>query len=295
MPMPWSSPRPVAGVGQRRALALALSATLGLVAACGDKAARTAAPSPTTSPATSTLDTGAATTPPTAPAPVVTSSTVSPTLASLRFVPVVKVDPAIEYTLRGEYLQIEGLDTSILEAVNSAIEADIEAAVGQFEFTVIDIGNVPDTGTGSELDVSSRATALSPNLLSVRTEFYQYLEGAAHGATTVVTGVFDLGSGRRLTLDDILAPGAGHLDRLSALTRAALKDQLDDPSLAASIDDGTAPVEASFAAWTLTAEALVIDFQEYQVGPYVIGRQQVEIPYTELDGLLAPTFTPPIP
>lgn len=277
---------------RRRGLALVLGAALVIVAACGDKGAGTAAPRPSTTPSTVTSDTGAVTTAPTSTT-VATSPTVSPDLASLRFDAVVKVDPAIDYTLRGEYLQIDGLETSILETVNSAIESDIETAVGQFEFAVIDIGNVPDTGTGSELDVSSRATALSRNLLSVSTELYQYLEGAAHGGTTVVTHVFDLASGRRLTLDDIFAPSVEHLDRLSALTRAALNDQLDDPSLSASIDDGTKPVGASFSAWTLTENALVIVFQEYQVGPYAIGRQQVELPYDALDGLLAPTFTPP--
>ncbi len=57
----------------------------------------------------------------------------------------------------------------------------------------------------------------------------------------------------------------------------------------ASIDEGTEGWE-DFAAFIFGTENLELVFPPYQVGPYALGSQNVEVPYEELAVFLRPEY-----
>ena len=60
------------------------------------------------------------------------------------------------------------------------------------------------------------------------------------------------------------------------------------------LQTGAGPVDDNFKNFNITDKGLTITFNSYQVGPYVIGQQEVLIPYEKitniinLDGVLKP-------
>jgi hypothetical protein len=54
------------------------------------------------------------------------------------------------------------------------------------------------------------------------------------------------------------------------------------------IRTGGAADEENFRNFTLGRDSLVIDFDEYQVGPYALGRPRIAIAYNSLSTILSP-------
>lgn len=109
--------------------------------------------------------------------------------------------------------------------------------------------------------------------------------GGAHGGTAIIPFLWDVRAARALSVGDLFAPGSNYLEQLSAATRAELKAQHPDWD-AATIDEGTAPTEENFSAIALAQDSLTIIFQQYQVGPYVIGTPIVTIPLKRLEKIV---------
>ena len=52
--------------------------------------------------------------------------------------------------------------------------------------------------------------------------------------------------------------------------------------------DGAKPTPENYAVWNISAEGLVITFNEYQVAAYAAGPQEVVIPFAALKDILDP-------
>ncbi len=112
--------------------------------------------------------------------------------------------------------------------------------------------------------------------------------GGAHGNLAIVTHNFRLPGGNDLALAEVL-DGERGLARLSALAIADLERRLTAADATSDRDwirRGAGPEWDNFAAFVLLPKALRVEFQPYQVGPWVIGPQSVTIPLAELSTAL---------
>ena len=141
--------------------------------------------------------------------------------------------------------------------------------------------NLPE----SFLDV--RFELLSPpgSIFSLKFEITSYAKGAAHPFDYTRTATYDLEKGEDVTLDSLFLPGVDFLGPISATCLAKLQASEIGPVL--SVEDAQ-PTAENYRNWNITADGLLITFDEYQVAPYAAGPQTVMVPYSELQSIIDP-------
>ncbi len=104
---------------------------------------------------------------------------------------------------------------------------------------------------------------------------------------------FDRETGFELSIADLFADDAAYLGALSDIARrdlpgiiAAKGGTSVEEADTAYIETGTEPAVENFQTFYLEGSTLVIVFSPYQVGPWVIGTQELSIPRTELSHIL---------
>ena len=102
---------------------------------------------------------------------------------------------------------------------------------------------------------------------------------------TVVTG-----TGELLTLSDVFRDVDAGLLAVSGLAAQTILSDMGEMADAQWVTDGTAPEPVNFQFWALADDALRVFFPPYQVGPYAMGPQVVDIPLSDLYDLLAPRW-----
>lgn len=123
------------------------------------------------------------------------------------------------------------------------------------------------------------------DILSLLFETDSYF-GGAHPNRLHESINYDLTAGKILTFQDIFIPGSNFLDFLSLYSKQELSNR---PGLLSEmISAGAAATPENYKNWNITPFGLLITFEEYQVGPYVAGVQQVLIPYRELAVFIDP-------
>lgn len=120
-----------------------------------------------------------------------------------------------------------------------------------------------------------------PDILSVMFNIYSYI-GGAHGQLAVTVLNFDLKTGRQLGFNDLFGNPQKALAIMSELTAGKLRKNLGEDADEDMIRDGTEPTEANFSNLSLLPGGLAVEFQPYQVGPWSIGQQQVDLSLEEL-------------
>ena len=196
------------------------------------------------------------------------------------------------YEVKSEYPVItKGLPKDAMDKINATLEAsvrstllavkeDFEQQYGSTDVTNTYIPVEPLTYDG-QVEIATSTESFP--FLNVVLTGYQY-SGGAHGLTVITTFVFDKNTGDQITYDNLFAES--YLDRLSELSLLELKridPSLDTFSFAL---EGTAPKQDNFQAFTLLPDGMHLVFQNYQVGPYVIGNPEVVIPYASIRGIL---------
>ncbi|ENW84366.1 hypothetical protein F909_00273 [Acinetobacter sp. ANC 3929] len=117
--------------------------------------------------------------------------------------------------------------------------------------------------------------------------------GGAHGSTSQHYYNFDLASQKQIQLHDLLLPK--QKAALDKLAHEAFKTWIVDSKLA------TDPKEYE-QAWPfqvtdnflLGEQGLILQYGEYEIGPYVVGLPRLVIPFSELQGILKPEYLPKI-
>lgn len=116
--------------------------------------------------------------------------------------------------------------------------------------------------------------------------FHTEYTGGAHGNHGASHVTFDLATGKKLALDDLLKPGVKA--ELTRLAEAALREEhglKPGDSLAAE-----GPLfEDKFELndnWFLTPEGLGFSYDPYEIGPYAVGFIEPLIPFTRLKTLI---------
>jgi hypothetical protein len=178
------------------------------------------------------------------------------------------------------------LTPSATARIDTAIHAVVAAEVAGFEkeveaerSTPLPKGVAPASLTGS-----ASTDYAGSRLVGVTLDDYDFPAGAAHGLTVRTTMVFDATTGRRYQLADLFRPGSDWLGVLSRASRRLLAEQVGHSGLTdtGTIDAGTTPKAANFAAWALTPFGMTVTFGDYQVGAYALGDPQILLSYASL-------------
>jgi hypothetical protein len=108
---------------------------------------------------------------------------------------------------------------------------------------------------------------------------------SAHPTSYVSTVVIDSRSAKPITLAELFTDKQAGLNRLSEQTKALLPGVSGVGPTPMPDELRNAPTEANFANWIPTPAGLEIHFADYQ---FFHGTPKVTVPWSALDGLLAP-------
>lgn len=202
-------------------------------------------------------------------------------------------DAALPYVIDYRYPQITGEALSqSAKAFNHLVVDKVNQSVQQFKnYVKADMPHMqtlPDSEKHNNfhldytIDVvkTAKQTILSLRLL---TEGMQ--AGRAHPYHTHQVMNFNLKTGKVLALKDLFKRHANYLAAFAKYSSHELNQKLQDKWM---IKDGTAPLAKNYQLWNLKENGILLTFEEYQVGPYVAGSQEVLIPYSALKQLIAP-------
>lgn len=119
--------------------------------------------------------------------------------------------------------------------------------------------------------------------------------GAMHGSLSCVSANYDLTTGDVLTLGSIMHMDASSEDFIAAIT-SKLAEMTEEYSLFPDYEDGVRSRlggdENLYEDFFFTATGLSFYFAPYEIAPYSSGIITVEIPYSELTGLIYDGYFP---
>ncbi len=141
--------------------------------------------------------------------------------------------------------------------------------------------------------INYRAERIDRNLLSLSGEqiFYQ---GAVHPECSPVSLTYDLVTGNRLKLQDILSDDFSP-ETLCELVLEALSPKAEElyGEYAAIITDRFSQAWLDNGDWYLSGQGLCFYFTPYEIAPFSAGIVTAEIPYEKLSGILLDGYFPP--
>lgn len=129
----------------------------------------------------------------------------------------------------------------------------------------------------NELKANYTVSYASARSLTVTYEVWTYT-GGIHGNSDVITLSYDVESGQRLFLEDLVVATDTALERLSAYCSRVLTSTLGEDLDEEMLRNGTAPDLDNYAGFSLFPAGLRIHFQPYQVASFAAGAQRVDVP-----------------
>ncbi|MCX6703462.1 MAG: RsiV family protein [Candidatus Zambryskibacteria bacterium] len=137
-----------------------------------------------------------------------------------------------------------------------------------------------------ELQIDT-TVATTTKTVSYIVSLYEYT-GGAHGITAIKTFTYDK---KNKFIDEKAVFGESSWKPLvSNLTFEYLKAKLKDQTSDEVLKEGTSVVGSALDTWYLKDNDVVFVFGQYQVGPYVLGIQEVPIPREKLSEVLTHNF-----
>lgn len=121
--------------------------------------------------------------------------------------------------------------------------------------------------------------------ISVVYQGYEIKPPATYGTNWLKNVVYDLSIDEELKLEDIFMANTDYLKRISDYAIKTLPQELYNKSEAQNqenlvlIKKGAAPEIENFRTFAITKKALIIYFNEFQVGDYALGTPSLEIPW----------------
>ena len=115
--------------------------------------------------------------------------------------------------------------------------------------------------------------------------------GGAHGASAQTYVDFDLVSKKQVGLDQIIE--ANQKAKFEKLAHDAFKTWVIDSKLAESVNEYEQAWKFTLSDnFYLGKQGLILQYGEYDIGPYVVGLPRLMIPYDQLKGLLKSQYFP---
>ena len=133
---------------------------------------------------------------------------------------------------------------------------------------------------------SQYQVASTQNAISVIIKFEGYNMPAAHPYHNIDTIIFDINKRQVISLDKLFKTQKDYLEFISNKARELLQAQrITDSNV---LQSGTQPYLNNFINWSITENRNIrIDFENYQVGAYVLGEPHIIIDKHELKPLLS--------
>lgn len=191
-----------------------------------------------------------------------------------------------DYSITIKVPSLAGSDDSRVTAFNALAASLVQAQVDEFKNNVNTSASLPANGTHSELNVQYALLSPSLEIISIKFDISVYMQGAAHPFLANRTLNFDLEKGQELSLDSLFQPDSGYLITIANFCAAELQKR--DIAFDEMGAQGAAPVPENYRNWNLSADGLLITFEQYQVSAGAAGPQTVLIPFAELIALANP-------
>lgn len=202
-------------------------------------------------------------------------------------------DDNLKINIEENYPQIQGKElTENAKQFNQAIEQVVNDEIMEFKKNVAldapHMKTLPEEMRKNSFKVDYDIDLVKPKtstIVSVRLSFEGMQAGRPHPYHTNKVINFDLTTGKMISLNELFKKNSKFLQLLATYTNNALNKKLKHDNW--MVAQGTKPDVKNFKNWNLQNDSLLITFDEYQVAPYVYGRQEVEIPYSELKKVLS--------
>ena len=115
--------------------------------------------------------------------------------------------------------------------------------------------------------------------------------GGAHGSSSQIYYNFDLKTQKLVPLDHIVA--SGQKAQLEKLAYEAFKKWVRDSQLSTNLEEYEQVWKFKLSDnYYLGKNGLILQYGEYEIGPYVAGLPRLEIPYTQLNKVLKKEYLP---
>lgn len=196
----------------------------------------------------------------------------------------------------GKMLEVVDADApaaSTAKSTGEKSDLDTQAQLYADSFVKID-EELKALSSSHQISLMIKPKILQPKgkLATVVLNSSSYL-GGAHGATSQRYYNFDLANQKQVQLQDLLLPK--QKATLDKLAHEAFKTWIVDSKLA------TDPKEYE-QAWPfqvtdnflLGEQGLILQYGEYDIGPYAVGLPRLVIPFSELQGVLKPEYLPKV-
>jgi len=129
--------------------------------------------------------------------------------------------------------------------------------------------------------------ATTSNTVSYIVSLYEYT-GGAHGITAVKAFTYD--KNNRFIGENTLFGDTDWRSVVSTLSYEYLKNKIGDQTTDHVLREGTSPEGSNLDVWYLRDTDVVFVFGQYQIGPYVLGIQEVPIPREKLEDVIKYNF-----
>lgn len=182
-------------------------------------------------------------------------------------------------------------NTGIQDAINKNVYDFVLDLKNNFVSEVNGWDYTGPVDTYSSFEMSYNAYYHSDGIYSLALGNYTYYQGAAHPNTITYALNYDLNTGAHIALSDLFVKGSDYAKILSQYSISGLEQKWTEMGLGNDynkewLQEGAGPEDINFKVFNITPTGLLITFDAYQVGPYAIGPQEVEVPYSELSSII---------
>jgi hypothetical protein len=188
------------------------------------------------------------------------------------------------YTLKAEIPNLQGSDDARIKKFNDEMNLLTQEEIAKFKDNAVQVQPMPGVG-GSFYDQQYKILSPKGNLLSLKFQIMIYIQGAAHPGTHARTVTYDLEAGKDVKLADLFLQGSDYLEKIAnyCVAQLQMRNIGFDPT-----SSGAQPLPENYGNWNISADGLIITFDEYQVAAYAVGAQEVVVPYAELQSVIDP-------
>ncbi len=209
-------------------------------------------------------------------------------------IPASGTDPEVAAFLRNAILR--GMAGDSLASLYSTPE-QVFGVVSQSYFRSYreDIGDVGADEIDPEANImftyendSSVEVLYNRNGLLTLGYYNYYFTGGAHGNYGTYLTAYDLGSRKKITLEDVFV--SGYENRIAPYLERAVRRRFglgSQDSLDSVLFEATVAPTENFG---LTGKGVIFNYPPYDIAAYAAGEIRLFVPYTEIKGLLQPAF-----
>lgn len=203
-----------------------------------------------------------------------------------------QINDSLQYSIDVGYpVLLNAYSDEIQVKVNKYISKSVTANINVFKKGLLSQEELEKYSMEitNELINKDSVLLITNKVFSFYLEYYYYFAGAAHGNTYFDTYNFNLNSGHIIELEELFYEESSYLEKISELCYRHLSESIRDYNDEEMMMDGTVPNRENYENFILTDKGILFIFEPYQVAAYVAGPQFVDIPYTDLEGIINPS------